>query len=689
MHMLPEALGVVLGFAILTLIGIGPALLALGPESRLPRALAIAPAVGLTLAGLLAFPLVRYVGPPRVWGWPLVLLLGGLSLALLARSWRGLGITPAAAVRRIAGPAAVVGVCLLILVTPLLVRGIPYAVYRANGGDAFVYVSHGESLQKADWKTFTAASHFSNTEGVQALAAQTPAGLYTARTTLVPLAMNKAATHAWLAELAGVDGWRFYYAFHLIPFAAAGGVAMALAHLLGLRRRLACLAGLGVSVGFWARWVLESDASYQIAATPLLLLTAFAWALVEAETPRLLSPARVLLGLTAAGIIAFYSPLLQVLGCGAVLFYVLTRLGGAPVGKQVLYHGVTVAIAVGTLAVTGQLDYLYRNLLILAANPSSVYAQGQVFSGPLAMIERDGAATFWGLPSELLFAGLPQKLKVPVRFVCDGMGVFLTLATAGVVWAQLRRKVGSAQRVVLALAAGGVLTTILLVVADRSANNIANFAAGKALTFVYPFPILLVLTSGRWGAECLPPFQTRAVTALCALWLVMQGMVGLFLPLKRSPLRPFSIAQETKLEDYDLSPLERYLDAHPPKKLIVYTPKEDRWLFPLYVMYTFGRFHPHYQSGIVIDNDPRTPNVWLKPLGETPDYAVVSRGQDYVGRLGLGRAVAETRELVLYELRPADLSIYNGIEDELNRKEHAAGSAPRLIGEPGGAPGPH
>ena len=87
--MLFETLGFFAGFIMLTLIGLGPAVLALRrTERRLAYAGAVAPAVGLALMTLLGLPLVRYVGPVRVWVWPMTGLLVVISLALAARDWQ-------------------------------------------------------------------------------------------------------------------------------------------------------------------------------------------------------------------------------------------------------------------------------------------------------------------------------------------------------------------------------------------------------------------------------------------------------------------------------------------------------------------------------------------------------------------------------------------------------------------------
>lgn len=683
MGMIREALGVFAVLAVLTAVGIGPALCCTGRRPRLSLALALAPALGLAIVGILSFPLLRWVGPLRMWALPLAGILATASAVLVLRA--GKKLAPRS-FGRLALPVAAWLGCVLVLVLPLVLHGVPYAVFRANAADAYIYISQAQATQDVSWDTLIRGASLADTAAAAKLGRESPGALMSARNLLVPITVNRNAAQAWCAQVAGTQAWRFYYPFHLVCFAAAAGVAMALAHLLGLGRGLASLAGWAVGAGFWARWVLESDAGYQIAATPLLMLAACAWVLAERRGEGLLTGERVLLAVAVAGMTAFYSPLLQVT-LAAILCYLAVSV---PL-RQFDFRGLrgyalAGVVAVGLLFVTGQGDWHLRNLQVLAANSSSVFGAGQVVSAPLGIIETNGAAGFWGVPPVLLFGWLEQKLQLPLRFLCETWAVFLTLAAGMTAWLLLRRKSDPAQRVVLAFALAGVLTTVLLVVTDRSSADTANYAAGKALTFIFPFPLLLALGYTRWMGEQLTPPQQRGFTGLLGAFLAAQLLIGTYLPVKRSHPRPFSLAAETKLEEYDLTPILAHLRSNPPRKLAVWTPKEGHWIFEHYLMYALSEFRPYFQSGLVIDNNPLTPNLWPESLREAPDYAVVARDSDYVRERGLGTPVAETRDLVLYRLSGAEPGLMNQIARDLERTEQSHPKKVLLIGQPGWKP---
>ena len=65
-------------------------------------------------------------------------------------------------------------------------------------------------------------------------------------------------------------------------------------------------------------------------------------------------------------------------------------------------------------------------------------------------------------------------------------------------------------------------------------------------------------------------------------------------------------------------------------------------------MFALAPYKPHYLSGLVIDNNVKYQNLWLRELGGTPDYIVVPRQSDYIAARNLGMPLSSTQDLVLY-----------------------------------------
>ena len=143
--------------------------------------------------------------------------------------------------------------------------GIQYAAFRGNASDAFLYMSFAQSVSEVGWNTLWAGSQLTvaNLANVTRLAQEAPTSLLTARFLARPMPINHMVTMAVLADLVHIAVYRFYYAYHVICYVAAAPVLMAIGYRLRLNRTLVVLAGMAAVLGFWARLVLEMDASYE------------------------------------------------------------------------------------------------------------------------------------------------------------------------------------------------------------------------------------------------------------------------------------------------------------------------------------------------------------------------------------------------------------------------------------------
>src|SRR5437867_11243816 len=160
--MIGESISLFVCLTILLLLGLGPALWVVPIHGKqLLVAAAIAPACGLPIIATMGFPLIRYVGPVQEWVWPvtIALTLGSLMWAKIEWQRRSLILSQELlAVRTRAPFITAIVVTLTMLVSPLLVNGIQYAVFRSNPSDAFTYITFAESFRVVDWRLLYAGS---------------------------------------------------------------------------------------------------------------------------------------------------------------------------------------------------------------------------------------------------------------------------------------------------------------------------------------------------------------------------------------------------------------------------------------------------------------------------------------------------------------------------------------------------
>jgi hypothetical protein len=667
--MIAETLALVALLALLTVLGLGPALVLLRPpDHSLRHILGLAPATGLTMIGLLGFPLARYLGPVRTWTWPATTGLLVLSLGLLVYAWRRApGVGRPLLSRTVTTAVGVTTAVTLLLALPMLRFGIQYATWRSNPSDAFLYMSLAESLRVVPWPTLLAGADFGNAEGVRELAAVSPTALFTARMVRVPLALNNMAALAWLTELARLPVHRFYYAYHLLSFVAAFPALVVLGRRLALARSLAYLAAAAGVLGFWARYVLESDSSYQIATVPTLALAVCAWALVETESSRGFGGGHLLLALTCAAIASYYSPMLLVLAVGIAAYVGLAVVQRVrPIGvvwSYLLVAGTGAAV----LLLTGQLDYHVRSGVFHFVN-----VRQQAAFGPFGtdLIRANGVAALWGMPSAVIGPHLPDALRWLAEHVFLVGGYAVTAAAMASSVLAMRPRAPAAERVVLALAAAG-----LALMAIMWANHNWH-GGGKALTYVWPYLAILVALFVEYVRRRLGAAGQFAVVSVTA-WLVGQSLLGLL--LGHASLVNRALKGVAKTNTYDVSPITRELASRQPRRMLVAVPRpgtwgqseQETWPFPFYVMFVFASFGARFQSGLIIDNQPAVRNWWTGPLNEAPDYVVVSKAADYMAGRDVGRRLAETPDLALYHVTSDDVELFRAEEVRLQRLEAA------------------
>jgi hypothetical protein len=508
-----------------------------------------------------------------------------------------------------------------------------------------------------------------------------------ARHILRPLSLNKIAALSWASAVTGLPVYRFYHAFNLLSFALAVPLALVIGDLLKAPRLLKALATLAVALGFWAKFVLDSDAGYEIAALPMLLLAVLAWIQLEQAPPRRATFERGLLALALAVTAAYYFPLAPVVAAAFVLYYGLGLAQGRVPWAAVGRHGYTAAGVLVLLALTGQIDYVARNWLYLALN-----AGGEALYPPYALrlLWANDLAAAWGLPASLLWVGLPDSVRFVLQSAGIALGLLATVAAGSAVAGAARRPAATAERVVLAVAAGGLALALAAFAADN------HRAAGKAFTYSYPYLILSAVIGARHLGQVFQPLARRVVAAALAAWLGLATLSGIY--LQYNDRVAAAQGAPAKASDFDLAPLTGYLDAHRPERLLVIIPRAKvwaagaqnpseaaGWAFAYYAMLAFGPYQPYYQSGLIVDNSAQAQNMWLQDLPAPPDYAVVLNEVDYLGLQGLGVPVARTADLTLYRLTAADLAALARQEQRLfAEREGATGCYLNVCLPPGG-----
>jgi hypothetical protein len=209
------------------------------------------------------------------------------------------------------------------------------------------------------------------------------------------------------------------------------------------------------------------------------------------------------------------------------------------------------------------------------------------------------------------------------------------------------------------LSAGLLLGGLMLAI-----NN--GRAAGKAVTYIYPFLTLGLLSASVSLNPLLKSGVQKMVLSAVTAWLAGQAAMGLFLPLRG---RADFLEQPPKMQQYDVSAITRQLDNAHPALLLVDIPRGDDWMFAYYSMFEFGRYRAYFQSGLIIDNNVLYQSLWLDSLPAMPDYAVVLKQVDYIGPRQLGLKVAETRDLVLYRITTVNLTPFLDKEAEYRLRE--------------------
>jgi hypothetical protein len=644
-------------------------------DKFIPYSTALAPVVGYALMALVSFPLLRFVGPIRDWAIPLtaLLLLGSGILVFLAvrrgafaqMDWRK-------NIRRFIFPIVALGIVGLVLSIPFWRYGINYTIFRSNSSDAFVYMTYAESARVVDWHTYRAGADLTaqNLDAVRQLALASPTALLSARFAKDIAQLNHPGVIAWLAQLHNLPVFRFYFIFNSLMFFVAFCASFVLANVLRLPRVLQYLGAATIALGFWAHFILETDAGGEIAMIPILLLLVFAWWQTETEeSNRLLSRTRVLLVLAIAGVVCVYSPIVPLIVLGFILYYAFVLLTKRNVRHTILSLAATAAGVVILLTLTLQIDNILAifNTLLFNAVGLRVKNEPIVFQ----MLAPDPLSTFWGLPGFLYFgrAGGTRNLLMNVALWIVGATFFAGLLGNFVF--SIRRRERVAERILFALILSAGVIALVMLWREYLRNS------GRTLGYVYPYLLYgaLGVTTGLTGWRAISEVWARraqwALTAVFAVGMILQIALVITIPTLSPSYGIFKNAQTNRHADYEVAAIETQLKKNPPRALVVDVPNDTYWERALYSLFVFQPFRANFLNGVVVDNGTRFQNIITQAPELNPDYVVLTKKNDYLQDSGIATRLAENQDLALYRIERAAPDLFARRASEVERANKA------------------
>lgn len=649
------AVGLLLNVLAFALVGIGPAWAVLRERGALAAWL-LAPAVGFVLTAVFGTGFTALNVPVSRWALPWLI---GASLAgvayCLARPF-----SLAATGRSCPAALALGGFLLtgLLLVAPLMVGGLCFSVFRGNGEDSFNYMAVAGYL---DHEPISWADRVDR----QALIERHQS--YERVRQLLNTRWTSSALLAFSCRIAGVPLYRFEYAYSLLSFLLAYGPALLLALAAGLGRVPAAALALVMAAGFWGQFVLDIRAVSQVNSLPVLLLLALLVVWIEERVdPGTGWRLHVLLGLTAGAVIVLYPEIVPMAVLGLALYFI-SRVAR----REFRFHRVSgyalslILAAAAAAPVSGMLVGFVAHQFSYASGGVNNWHQayfGWLYANPLSGL--------WGLAP---FAA-EHRLGRSALLVASQWGVVLLgaamtvmlLAAVFSLWGFRGRKVTPAGAVAAGLSLAALCQFAYLLIQGQL------WAAGKGLSFGYPYLLLLVSAfafTGLDGAGTWRQRLRRAAVACLVLWIASQCILALLrIPAARRGAEYAGYLEhhgEYRRHQWDLAPLVRAL--HGRSGATVWYLVSNQWMGD-YLGLVLGwdvklmSLQPARDVAVLGAPRPRLTGLPDFIITDQPGFTAGARAR--AGRLSLLSLSDRNRPVILEVLNP------NGIEGE--------GSAPFL-----------
>jgi hypothetical protein len=634
---LDVALGVGLALLLLTLIGLGPALLVFRGRRGGLVALALAPALGFALTGLVGSYLVLADRPIAVWAGPWLgaagLLSLGLSAAVLRRMMRA-GELPER--RPLLAYAGVLVVAWLIVVSPILVGGLSYTVLRGNGTDSFNYLTTATYLQRTplSWVFGVTAQQMVDRNMSYELARE-----------LFPQRWATSAMLAWTAWVVDLPLIRFEFGYSVLSLLLAFGPVTVLALELGLSLGVALLVALAATVGFWAQLVVDMRAQSQANAIGLLALCVYLWLRLAARPSGRQWMLALVFGLAFAALVLIYVEIAPTLIGGLVLGGLLVRPGRRQLAA--LAPPTVAACCVALVLVApfwGQLVPFFRSQAASAIDARNGWSQAY-----FSWLYGDSWRGAWGLSQVAVRGWLPIPLQTLRARALLALGLVLTAALVWTVVVAVRRGPRApALAVVTGVALAALLEAALLMLRGQL------WAGGKAISYGYPFVLLALvgvwLASVTWRPVRRSQIVRLAGQAAVLGWLGIQCGLGLariaWATRGADDVGYIAHHGEYRQRDWEVGAIARVLATEPGTDVWLVEP--NSWVAE-YLNFALGNdAHLIDLYGV---RDRRGGIVARQSLAREPAYLLFDRRTWWNEAEYQGSVVAETSEFAL--VKPA------------------------------------
>lgn len=379
---------------------------------------------------------------------------------------------------------------LLALTLPFIVGGESFSILRGNGTDAFNYVAMANALDNVPYDFLMQASP-------QWLASKHP--FYPLAQTLLngtrwPVSMLLALFSRWL----GLSPYQFEYNFSLYFFLLEYLITFLFALKLSLKPKISMLLSLAVCIGFWGQWLLDIRAQSQMSVMPLVMASTYLLVNLSKKSKLQYWKECVLFCILVSAISFLYMEIIPIIALAGLILLVWPKNRWHLVGYYIL------AVLIAFLFLLFHFDYwssLLTKMLTQAVTHKNNWDQAYfewLYLYPFSGI--------WGLS--------PFN-----QIIATCIGIILTLLSLAALKLMYQKKETiSASSLLLAMIVAGGAAFFYLYFHQQF------WAAGKALSYIYPFIMILPI----WAICSI----CEKTSKFCKFWLCIQALMLIWLGLQ-------------------------------------------------------------------------------------------------------------------------------------------------------------
>lgn len=606
---------------ILSLIGIGPALLLL--RQPLESCISLAPVLGLILTTLVGTYLIRLDYPISAWATPWTTLSIVISIGMCFFAQRSQLIIRDKQSDLKAFFSGLIFTSILLFI-PMIIGGLTFTVLRGNGVDAFNYIAMAGLLQHEPFS-------WASTASIEALLNKHPT--YLLAQDFLGTRWSTSVILGWGSTLLQLPLQRFEYGFTLLFFLMTYCCAFTFARLLLLKTRFTLLLSIAITVGFWGQFVLDIRAMSHISALPVFLFFLIQLLHIQEKGSTYLK--QIGMGITLATIALLYVELIPFIILSLALFFGFQLLQqGETFFKLIKKYWLACLISI-LLFIPIAHTYLLRFFEAQVSNALSVKNTWDIayfqwlYKRPLIGI--------WGL------SYLEATPVFIVKFILKLLSILLSiLFLFGFVHSIRKWKQNSVAINICCAFLMGTFTLFAYLLYQEQ-----FWAAGKALSFGYPFLYFFIAGITLVSFSRLTSNNTLIMMGKSAVifWLFLQcglGCYRIYTAYTQSDYPRYTAYHgEYRKHDWNIQTLTKALVDNKAHTVGLLLP--NQWMAE-YLSYAWGwDFQVINLTGIISrsklsDIQPKSPIY--------PEYLVVST--EYPG-LAKAKIVARNQEIILIQ----------------------------------------